>query len=800
MTLKFTIRSITKRPFLNLIKVAGLSLTLSAIVLIVMFLKNELTFDRFYTKSDRIYRFTVTDKAFIAGKHFARVSNPEYIPKMVEYFPEIENYVRLAPVRGGVIKHNEDFIIVNQAFECDSTFFDLFDSELLVGDINSVLNDPGSLVCSESFTRKIFGDANPVGEILTLPSGQFYGKNIDFTVKGIMKDFPQNSHLHPEFITTPVDKTIFSGWAWTYLLLAENSVPDNVISGFKDFYSSMVENKNEEITIEAHLQKLTDIHLHSGKLREIEPNMDMSVIYTLSIAAFILLLIALANFANLNIGMTDFSDRFLFVSKVWGSSSLMSLKYFLVEGIIVIICSFLLSGIITSWSLIAIKKYLTLNLSSGNILLISHVAGIFGLLVILACVLPLFSQVISRIKPSMDLRNRNNIRRKGISKGIIVIQYTISIALVVAVFVIHRQTSYALKSSMGIENDNLICFEDVHTSVQEKFTIFKEELLKHNSITSVSAMFEPPGGEANDMFRFTMEGYVADETKEGDNMIGIFPCDYSLPSTFNLKFLSGNDFTRNNIDNEGSGEYIINRSAMHRLNYTDPDEIIGKEFRLITGIDGIEIPSGKIIGVVEDFHLSSIKKAIEPLVLFKRDTLWLINFVISFQPGTQAEAIGAIQTVWTKMFPGYPFKYEYVSSIYRNVYRTELLQTRLLSVFTLIALFICSMGMLGMSLLTAQRRTKEIGIRKINGARISEILIMFNWDLVKWIIISIAIAIPISFFFLNKWLENFAYKIPLSWWLFALAGLSALLIVMITVSIQSWNAAKSNPVEALRYE
>jgi putative ABC transport system permease protein len=800
MTLKFTIRSIEKRPFLNLIKVAGLSLTLSAIVLIVLFLKNELTFDRFNKKSDRIYRFTVTDKASIAGKHFARVFNPEYIPKMAEYFPEIENYVRLAPVRGGVIKHNEDFIIVNQAFECDSTFFDIFDSELLVGDINSILNDPGSLVCSESFARKIFGNANPVGEILTLPDGQFYGKNFDFTVKGVMRDFPQNSHLHPEFITTPVDKTIFSGWAWTYLLLAENSIPDNVVTGFTDFYSSMVENKNEQTKMEAHLQKLTDIHLHSVKLREIEANRDMSVIYTLSMAAFILLLIALANFANLNIGMTGFSDKFIFVSKVWGSSNLMNLKYFLFEGIIVIICSFLLSGIISSWAIITIKKNLALNLSSGNMLLIIQTAGIFGLLVILACVLPLFNQVISRIKPSMDLRNRNNVRRKGVSRSIIVLQYTISMALIVAVFVIHRQTSYALKSSMGVENDNLICFEDVHTTVQEKFTIFKEELLKYNTITSVSAMFAPPGGEANDMFRFTLEGYVADETKDGENMIGIFPCDYSLPSIFKLKFLSGNDFTSSNIDNEGSGEYIINRSAMHRLNYTDPGRIIGKEFRLITGIEGIEIPSGKITGVVEDFHLSSIKKAIEPLVLFKRDALWLMNFVISFQPGRQAEAISDIQTVWTKMFPGYPFKYEYVSSIYLNVYRTELLQTRLLSVFTIIALFICSMGMLGMSLLTAQRRTKEIGIRKINGARISEILIMLNWDLVKWIIISIAIAIPVSFFFMNKWLENFAYKIPLSWWIFTLAGLSALLIVVITVSIQSWKAAKSNPVDALRYD
>jgi putative ABC transport system permease protein len=800
MTIKFAVRNISKRPFLNLIKVAGLALALSGILLIVLFLKNELTFDRFHKKSDRIYRFTVTDPTFIAGKHFARVNNTEYIPGMAEYFPEVENYVRLAPIRGGVVKHNDEFILVNEAFECDSTFFNVFDSELLVGNTENILDGQGSMVLSESFAKKVFGTANPVGQILTLPSGQFYGKNIDFTIKGIMKDFPQNSHFHPEFITTPVDKTIFSGWAWTYFLLSKNANPEKILSGFKDFYSSRVGDKTGEIKIEAHLQKIPDIHLHSDKLREIETNRDMSVIYTLSIAALILLLIALANYANLNLGMTGFSDKYLFVSKVWGCSNQMSLKYFLYEGIIIVIASVLVSGFITSFALIAIKKYFALNLSAGRASLILLVAVLFSLLVILAGILPLLRQVVSNIKPSLDYKNKANISRKGMSKSIIVLQYAISMTLIVAVFVIHRQTTYALKSSMGAENNNLMCFEDVHTDVQAKFEVFKDELLKFNSVKSVSAMFAPPGGEANDMFRFKMEGYIADETKKAGDMIGIFPCDYSFPGIFNLKFLSGNDFSEKNADIEGSGEYIINESAMKRLNYTDPGEIIGKEFKLITGIDGIEIPSGKITGVVEDFHLSSIKKEIEPLVLFKRNALWLINFVISFQPGMQTKALTDIKSVWIKMFPGYPFQYEYVSLMYRDVYKTELLQAKLLLIFTLVALFICSMGLLGMSLLAAQRRTREIGIRKINGARISEIMLMLSWDLIKWIMISIVLSIPLAFFFMKRWLENFAYKTPLSWWIFALAGLTAMLIVLITVSVQSWKAANSNPVEALRYE
>ncbi len=799
MTLKFAIRSLVKRPVLSLIKVIGLSLALSGILLIVLFLKNELTFDTFHKKSARIYRFTVTDNTSIAGRHFARVSNTEYIPKMAEYFPEVESYVRLVPIRGGVIKHDEEFILVTQAFECDSTFFDIFDDELLVG-IENILDGPGSMVVSESFAKKAFGKDNPVGQILTLPGGQFYGSNIDYTVKGIMKDFPQNSHFHPEFITTPVDKSVFSGWAWTYLLLSENANPDRILSGFKNFYSTHVENKAEGITEEAHLQKITDIHLHSNKLREIEANRDISVIYTLSLAGLILLLIGLANYANLNIGMAGFSDKYLFISKTCGSSSLMTLKYFLFEGIIIVIASLAISGFISALALLVIKKQLVLNLSAGGTTVILLVAAFFSLLVILAGTLPLLRQVISKIKP---LLNRTEVYiqdRKGLSKFIMVLQYTISMVLIAAVIVIQRQTAYALKSGMGVENENLICFEDVHTDVQVKFEVFKEELLKYNSVKAVSAMFEPPGGEANDMFRFMLDGYFADKTKEADDMIGIFPCDYSFPAIFDLKFLAGHDFSERNDDNEGSGEYIINESAMRRLNFTSPGEITGKEFRLFTDIDGIELPMGKIIGVVEDFHLSGIKKEIEPLVLFKRKELWLINFVISFQPGMKSKALTDIESVWTKMFPGYPFQYQYISSMYRKVYKTELLQVKLLLVFTLISLFICSMGLLGMSMLATLRRTKEIGIRRINGARAGDIMIMLNMDLMKWIVISSIIATPLAFFFMNRWLESFAYKTTLSWWIFFISGLTALVIALLTVSAQSWKTVTSNPVEALRYE
>ncbi len=799
MELKFAIRNLTKRPFLNLIKIIGLSLALSGILIIVLFLKNELTYDSFHKKSDRIYRFTITSPDILGGKHFARVPNPDYIPKMAEYFPEIENYVRLVPIMGGVIKLNENFIRVNQAFQCDSTFFDVFDSELLVGNPANILDNPGSMVVSESFAKKVFGNHNPLGQVLTLPDGQYYGKKIDLTIKGIMRDFPQNSHFHPEFIVTPVDTGEFNRWAWTYLLLSNNANPDNILLQFKYFAAIQSGRKVAEMKTEAHLQNITDIHLKSDKLRELEPNSNMSVIITLSVAVLLLLFIAITNYVNLNIGMAVYSDKYLYVSRVFGSSPWMKLKYFLSEGIIIAAVSIVVCGFITSLAHITIQKHFALNLFKGNAHLILSVIVLFGLISILSGILPLLEKEISNAKSGLN-NNKNNLSRKGVSKGLIVFQYTISIALIAAVFVIHRQTSYALDSSMGVKENNLICFENVHSNVQQKFEVFKAELLKYNSIEFVSAMLEPPGGEANDMFQFTMEGYIKNEVNEADNMIGIFPCDYSFASIFNLHFLSGDNFSKKNEDNEGSGEYIINESAMKRLHYTDPDKIIGKEFGLIFDNDVAKIPKGKIIGVVKDFHLSSIKKKIEPLVLFKRKDVWLLDFVVSFRPDMRAIALSNIELVWKRMFPEHLFQYEHVSSMYMNLYKRELLQAKLLAVFTFIALFICSVGLLGMSLLSTQRRTKEIGIRKVNGAKIYQIMIMLSWDFVKWIVISFVIAIPFAFLAMNKWLEGFAYKTALSWWIFAVAGLAAIFIALITVSIQSWKASSRNPVEALKYE
>ena len=797
MIIRFVIRNLKKHPLLNFIKVLGLALALTGIVFIALFLKNELTYDAWHKKADRIYRFTVTNPSFLADSHFARFYDSGQIPQMAAWFSEIENYTRLAPVRESILLHEQRYYDVNQAFICDSTFFEIFDAELIVGNRKTILDAPATMVVSESFAQKVFGNSNPVGQIMSIPPGQFNGETLDFTIKGIMKDFPQNSHFHPDFIATPVEGEI-QGWGWSYLLLTENANPENITHNYPRFLADNSEQTVEEIQTKAHLQKLTDIHLHSDKLREMETNGNTTNIYVLAIAALILLLISMSNYASLNLGMAGFSNKFMAVNQVLGSSKNTNLKYFFIESLMVVAISILLFIVFSIPVQSVIKSSYHINLLEGNWLIAAIVVFVFSVLGIFAGIQPVLKQNFGRIGAGSNRFEALKTKSVAVNKGIIIFQYTFAIILIAAVLIITRQTNYALNSSMGVQEDNVICFESVHADIQQKFDVFKSELQKYNSIESVSAMLEPPGGEANDMFPFELEGYRQED--DSQERLGVFPCDYSFAKLFNLQFVSGANFSEKFEDNQGSGEYIINEAALHQLNYSNPDSIVGKQFRLISPVQGIEIPEGKIIGVVKDFHLSSIKKKVRPLVFFKRKDLWLINFVVSYKTGMRPEAINDIQTVWNELFPAYPFSYEQVASMYRQVYKTEILQARLLSVFTVLSLFICSMGLLGLSLLISQQRTKEIGIRKVNGARVSEILSMLNKDFVKWVIVAFVLATPAAWFAMNKWLENFAYKTNLSWWIFALAGLLALGIALLTVSWQSWRAATRNPVEALRYE
>lgn len=792
MILKYVLRNLRRHPFLNLVKLAGLMLAFSSMMLIGLYLKHELSYDRFHSASGRIYRFTTTSPLVFSGKHFARTWWAAYIPELAGTFPEIESYARLSPVSGGLVRWEEKKIPMQQTFFCDSTFLKIFDVHLLLGDPEEVLAAPSSLLISESYSRKIFGDKDPVGQVLTVPAGRMVGEEIALQVTGVMEDFPANSHFHPEFVASPPDPSMLDGWAWTYLLLYPGARTEGIITGFPSFLADYADRDMDEMDYTAHLQPITDIHLHSQKTREIEGNSNVAIVYSFTIAVIILLFIALLNYNNLNLGMLRYTDDLMFIGRVYGASRRQQLKYYLYEGMCILLLALLLSLAVIYLSSMFIESRFNLDLLKGNALFILLALASIG---IAGFVSGFFPQVQAYFRTSGGA-----VRKRRLNKGLIVVQYTIAIILIVSVLVIQRQTAYALQSGMGAGNSGIICMKNTHSSIVEKFPEFKQALLKYPSIRKVSGMLDPPGSDANDMFRFSLEGYETDESRPEDQVIGILPCDYSMPSLFGLNFLAGRDFSEEYIDAEGSGEYIINESALERLGYRHPSDIVDREFQLFFGSDQIPIPAGRIIGVVEDFHLSSLKREIEPLVLFKRDTMWIDNLLISFYPGNLAQGLKDAEKTWESLFPGYTFSYNFVDSMYRQVYLVERLQAALLLLFTLIALFICSIGLLGLSLLASQQRIREIGIRRVNGAEVRTIVGMLNYDFLKWVLLSSILAMPLAWLGMRRWLEAYAYKTGLSWWIFLLAGIIALLASAVPLTIQSLKAARRNPVEALRYE
>jgi len=796
MIWKFLYRNLFRHSFLNFIRILGLSLALSSSLLIMLYIKYELSYDRYHSNADRIYRFTLSNPSFLGGKHFARIYNSLIVPEMAAYFPEIETFVRMTQVVGGGMKLENRFVSVHEGFLVDSTFLDVFDVQLLSGNPAGLLSAPGSMIISEHYAKTLFGDASPLGRVLTIPSGQFYGEDMDFVINGVMKDFPANSHFHPDFISSPRHWSDLNGWSFSYLLLKETADPTRISGEYSDFYLQHLNPEATECTDKAHLQALKDIHLHSHKTREIEANSSVVILYSFAMAMLLLIVIALFNFINLSIGMAGFGDRYLYVNRIFGAGRGMHYRYLLTEGSVLLLAASLLSLFFLVPGFNFIESRFNLDLLKGNLPVILIATAFFALLV-------LFTGNILMIRQLVDFSNSTRgggAAKRQISKGLILVQNTFSIALIVAVIVIHRQAAYAIQSGIGSGDRGLVCLADVHMDIQAKFVLFKDELKNYPSIRSVTAMMEQPGGEANDMFSFTLEDYIPDESNKMDHYIGIFPCDYSFASTFDLTFLAGQDFSEKYEDNEGSGEYIINRSALNRLGYSDPAAIIGKRFALFFEWGDIPIPPGSIRGVVEDFHLSSLKRAVDPLVFFKRKDIWLLNFIVAFQSGMETQGMKDLEASWEKLFPEYPFEPEFVDMIYTDLYSGEVLQANLLTLFTVIALFISSIGLLGLSLLMTQKRIKEIGVRRVNGAVPLDILILLNRDFLKWILISVALSIPLAWLAMQRWLAVYSYRTPLRWWIFVLAGVLAIFLALLTVSLQAWKTARSNPVEALRHE
>ncbi len=803
------LRKLSRNWQWTLINILGLSLALACVALVFVFTKQELTYDQFHSKADRIYRITTSTAPGGSVMHPARVWG-QWVPQFPQEYAEIESFVRLVPFKKGVVAIENQSFYSDNMYRVDSTIFDVFDVEWLRGDQSSALNEPREAVITRSMAEKYFGSIDVVGKTISLMHQQHDTATMH-TVVGVMEDLPVNSHFHVDVLATIPDMNFNNSWGYTYYLLREGTDVEVLRQSIQDNWDKNVEPNVHPTTF--HFQKLTDIHLYSHKTREMEVNGDVRSVILLASGAFIILFIALINFLNLSRVQFIFESKNIQIRMINGASKTIVARSYAVESLVIGLSAIAL-GIIMA---VKLGAYLRVDLMSYP-LSVGFICLLFLAVIVLLSIYPLYtSKVTSNTKVSSSKARMYTFP--------LVLQFTLAVVAIAGTIVLNRQINYLSNEHPNAENANILVIERNPFTVIHRYETLKERLISNPAIVSMTGAMEEPGGDILDNGFFELEGH----DPASGQVIYIFTIDANffqamgiepLAGTVDLGTIPSQEWEKKALDigfQRMSGQvsqaeidaqveeldfyrdkYILNEPAMKMLGVTDPQELIGKRFRYKFQFPEL-FPEGEIVGVVPTFHYTNLHHEERPMVIAAKQ-VFCGNFLIEIDPERRQEALAHINETWQEINPEYPLEYEYISDSYSKVYTTEYAETRVLSLFAFISILLSALGIYAIAAFTINRRMKEIGIRKVNGASISEIMTMLNRSFVLWIALAFVIATPIAWYAMHRWLENFAYKIDLSWWIFALAGLISMAVAMATVSFQSYRAATRNPVDTIRYE
>lgn len=787
--LQFTIRNFRYRKLFTFVNLTGLTIGIISASLILIYISYELSFDHFHKNAANIFRVYST---FTMGeKNQAWVQTPNPLgPFLLDKFPEIEKTVRVTRLNKGLVSYgdknfNEDRIVL-----VDSAIFDVFTLPLIVGSPDGVLKQPNSIVLSESIAGKYFGNIDPVGKTLR------YNRSIDLTVTGIMKDIPGNTHLRfdmmipmssaatfygKDFLFNPMN-TVTSLYLLANKSTSHESLEKSVSQSTKEYDGGMDFGDNKMY----HVEPLTSIHLHSAKGGEFSPNSNIKSIYILSTIALLILIIACINYINLSFSVNCRRKTELGLRKIMGAERYQIISLYLADASVLVGISILISALLFCEELPWYSGMVGADLS--KLYSIKRlVPGLLILFLVIAVITGLISGWISsRVNPMDTFKKPFTETKKQIGKqGIMVLfQFVVSIALITSSLFVYRQMRFVRNKNLGFSKDQLMIIPLDDNIIRSKILSFKQEASDNPGILSASVTSDLPG----EMKWVASIGYEG-SNKQNSETMAFLEIDKDFIKTYAIQLKEG--YLPGDTACPYSGtHFLLNESAVKKLGWSDP---VGKQFSIPMQKEGF------VTGVIKDFNFKSLSEEIEPLFLYVNNSN--PKFIsLRLNPTDIAGAVGLVQNIWKTMVPDSPFNYFFYDNYYDQLYRKEAVFGKIIFIFSIIAILIASMGLFGLAAFFSENRTKEIGIRKVNGATIAEMMTMLNAKFIKWVFIAFLIATPIAFYATHKWLQSFAYKTTLSWWIFCLAGIIALLIAIITVSWQSWRASTRNPVDALRYE
>lgn len=796
--LKIAYRNIKKHMGYSLINVAGLAIGMACCILIMLFVFDELSYDKFHENHDRIIR--VTRKWFnedgVVNLHLGHVA-PPVAPLLKNDFPEIIHAVRIIGIGGLLVGNDSAFYEESRFFFAEEDIFRVFTFDMIAGDPETALRDPFSVVITNEMAERYFGTEDPIGKSLII---QASSQKADMKVTGVIKPLPHNSHFHLDFLGSfktyeaVVGDRELLNWASnnyaTYLLLPEDYDINRLKSQLDPFIDRhMSEGRSASTKLE--LQPLTDIHLYSHLDSEIEANSDITYVYVFSIIALFILLIACVNFMNLSTARSAGRAREVGLRKVIGAQRPQLIRQFLSESIITAIISLLIAlGVV----LLVLPKFnqfvgrdLFLNISEN----ISMFFFLFFIAIFVGLVSGIYPAVfLSAFKPVRVLKGSLDAGKKGLSfrTVLVVFQFAISIILIICVSIVSSQLDYMQSRNLGFDEEHVVVLPS-SPAIIFRLEGFKTRLLQNPDILSVSAAKRVPSGRLLDSAGARV---LSGETSQPINFrIAQLRVDYDYIPTFKMEMAAGRNFSRE-MGTDANKAFILNETAIKRIGWKSPEEAIGKGF-------GYGRRNGQIIGVVKDFHFESLHQEISPIVMFLSRTD-LAQISIRIGPENIPHTMAFLKDIWAELRPNYPFSYYLIDENFDQLYRAEESLQRIFSYFAFLSVLIGCLGLFGLASYSAERRTKEIGIRRVLGASVANIVYTLTKEFSKWILAANIVAWPIAFFAMNKWLQNFAYRTSLGVWTFLLSAALALFIALFTVSYQSIRAAIANPIDSLRYE
>ncbi|MFC1561757.1 ABC transporter permease [candidate division KSB1 bacterium] len=797
---KVTVRNLVRHKLYSFLNIAGLAAGITCCLLIMMYIQDELSYDRFHENSGSICRLNIT---FSTAERTIRAATAPHVagPMFTADYPEIDNFVRFQWGSRRVIRYEDRSFYEEKFMFADSSLFNVFSFNLLRGNPETVLASPYSVVITEEMAEKYFGDEDPMGKNLVVHFDD------EYTITGVVKNIPMNSHYRPDFFasfsTLELEPTgnfaeDFLGNIdyLTYFLLQENADYREMNNKLLAFVEQRLQQLLDSFgaTMEISLQPLTDIYLHSDRDYDIGSSSDITYVYLFSGIGFFILLIACLNFMNLATARSAGRAKEVGLRKVVGAQRLQLIGQFIGESYIMTAAAVLTALLLVSLSLPLFNalsgKELTGNYLANPVLL-SGIAGLFIVVGMIGGSYPAF--FLSAFRPADTLKGSLGRGSKSSYLRIVLVslQFTVSIILIIGTVIIYDQLRFMQNKNLGWDKEQVIIFRMRNEDIQAKYEAIKGELLSNPNVLKVSAS----GNSPMDIIGANAHHGVG----RPDNEIQVFYIqlgDVDYLDTYGIELVEGRNFSEE-FSTDFEEAALVNETLLKDLGWED--DPIGKELEIFTGVE--TRVKKRVIGVVKDFHFESLHREIQPLVIYN-SVPFSNYFYISarIRPENVSETVEFVRSKWEEFDSQYPFEYSFVDENYGELYRAEERLGSLVGYFTLLAIIIGCLGLFGLASFSAEQRTKEIGIRKVLGASVPGVVFLMIKEFIKWVLAANLIAWPAGYLLMNYWLQNFAFRIDIGLYTFILAALLSLFTAVITVSYQAVRASVSDPVKALRYE